>query len=410
LQFLSLSFLFFRCRLQSQVCRNEPLTLCYATRADRLPGAYGHKARQQRAQRAPILRKDVTHTAYSEPTEQAQVVVYVNDSGEPISTVTETVIKAPATSVEDGPTAAEPTDVVPTTATSVVKSTPSSDSNSTKAATEPASSAAIGGGNLHGITYSPYKGSGGCKSSAEVEADFDLFARDHGVIRLYGVDCDQVASAYTAAKKYGNKLMLGIFDIDAVEQAVSAMDAGVEDWDIVDTVSVGNEHVNNGEASVDQALDALSRARSGLRAVGYEGPVVIVDTFVAAMAHPELCEESDYCAVNVHPFFDPNTSPSDAGSFVSSTVKQLSSKLSSDKRIRVTETGWPWQGETNGAATPGMEHQAKALSSIEDAYSNNPDDVFFFTAFNDLWKKAEAGTFMAEQYWGMGGRYSPSDE
>ena len=57
-----------------------------------------------------------------------------------------------------------------------------------------------------------------------------------------------------------------------------------------------------------------------------------------------------------------------------------------------------------------MDQQTSALSSIKEAYASNASNVILFTAFNDMWKKAEASTFMAEQYWGMGGRYSPCDE
>lgn len=270
-----------------------------------------------------------------------------------------------------------------------------------------------GGSNLHGVTYSPYKGSGGCKTKQEVHADFALFAKDHGVVRLYGVDCDQVATAYAAAKEFGNKLFLGIYDISepALTQAVSAIAAGVEkDWSIVDTVSVGNELVNNGPTIAPQVLEALDTARAALRAAGYEGPVVTVDTWVAVLDHPELCEKSDYCAVNIHPFFDGGVAADEAGKFVTTTVSNIRRKLSTDKRIVVTETGWPWQGATNRAAVPGMDQQTKAMSSIKNAYSSNPADVILFTAFNDLWKKAESGTFMAEQFWGMGGRYSPADK
>ncbi|KAJ2967709.1 hypothetical protein NUW58_g10387 [Xylaria curta] len=212
--------------------------------------------------------------------------------------------------------------------------------------------------------------------------------------------------------KYGNKLFLGIFDINDVDSAVATMAASLNhNWSIVDTVSVGNELVNNGGATVGQSLAALAKARSSLRAAGYQGPVVVVDTFVAVLAHPELCDQSDYCAVNVHPFFDPNTDAPEAGKFVNSITKNIRSKLAdSNKRIVVTETGWPWQGQANGIAIPGLDHQSTAISSIKGAFSSNAADVFLFTAFNDLWKKAEAGTFMAEQFWGMGGRYSPCDQ
>ncbi|KAH9904561.1 glycoside hydrolase superfamily [Xylariomycetidae sp. FL2044] len=405
-------------------------------------------ALRHRANRAFLPKRDrvtVTDSTYNTPTEIPEVVVYVDQYGNPVRTATETVVYVPVSSEPPPPAppaptqAAPPANPPPAPAPSSVDSAPPAPPppeltpeaqpapspepapSSSEPAPEPspeptASSAPVPppstGSNLHGITYSPYKGSGGCKSAQEVDADFALFAKDHGVIRLYGVDCDQVASAYKAAKKYGNKLFLGIFDIHQVDQAVQAMAAGVNnDWAIVDTVSVGNELVNNGQASPEQSLGALSQARSGLRALGYQGPVVIVDTFVAMLAHPELCEQSDYCAANVHPFFDPNTGADGAGSFVTKTVSNIRSKLSdSSKRIVVTETGWPWQGNANGAAVPGMDQQASALSSIKGAYTDNPGNVILFTAFNDLWKKADAGTFMAEQFWGMGGRYSPCDQ
>lgn len=371
----------------------------------------------------------MTDTARAVGTELPEVVVYVDQYGNPVRTATETVVYVPGATpsasapVPPPPLASSAPPVVqpapdapsaPAFTPAEVQTSQASVPQSPSAPPAPVSTPVSSGGdsNLHGVTYSPYKGAGGCKSAEEVDADFALFAKDHGVVRLYGVDCDQVASAYKAAKKYGNKLFLGIFDINQVDQAVAAMAAGVnKDWDVVDTVSVGNELVNNGGATVDQSLQALSRARSGLRAAGYQGPVVIVDTFVAVLSHPELCDQSDYCAVNVHPFFDPNTGADQAGTFVGSTVSNIKSKLSDkSKRIVVTETGWPWKGVANGAAVPGMDQQATALSSIKGAYTANPGNVILFTAFNDLWKKAEPGTFMAEQFWGMGGRFSPCDK
>ncbi|KAI0382600.1 glycoside hydrolase superfamily [Hypomontagnella monticulosa] len=414
---------------------------------------HGHR---HNVNRATIPKRDkitITDSARTAVTELPEVVVYVDQYNNPIRTTTEMVVYVPAsvkthktstssTSLTSSSTTAEaspsttkaqsvepvlptppPPVSMPTEPTSPTQPTAPAQTHSTtskSASSKPSPSSSLpptppppvtDGKALHGVTYSPYKGKGGCKSAAEVEKDFALIAKDYGVIRLYGVDCDQVATAYAAAKKYGNKLFLGIYDINSVDQAVSTMAAGVQnDWSIVDTVSVGNELVNNGGATVSQSLAALGQARSALRAAGYKGPVVIVDTFVAMLAHPELCDQSDYCACNIHPFFDPNTSAQKAGSFVTSTVSNIRSKLSDpNKRIVVTETGWPWQGETNGAAVPGMDQQTAAISSIKSAYTKNARDVILFTAFNDMWKKPEAGTFMAEQYWGMGGRYSPCD-
>lgn len=264
---------------------------------------------------------------------------------------------------------------------------------------------------LHGITYSPYKRGGGCKTPEEVDADYSIFAKEHGVVRLYGVDCDQVATSYAAAKKYGNKLFLGLFDIKDVDSAIQAMNEGLQgDWSMVDTVSVGNELVNNGQASVAEVMSAMTTARVALKSFGYEGPLVTVDTFVAVLSNPQLCQISDYCAVNVHPFFDGNVGADQAGKFVTDMVAHLRSTIGYDGRVRVTETGWPWKGLPNRAAVPGLPEQASALASIKSAYSTTPQDVVLFTAFNDPWKTEDAATFMAEPYWGQDGRYSPCDQ
>ncbi|KAI0503342.1 glycoside hydrolase family 17 protein [Xylaria bambusicola] len=396
---------------------------------------HGHHRFQHRNNRAFHAKRDritISDASYPDPTEFPEVVVYVDQYGNPIRTATETVVYVPKETppspppppnstppvVESSPISSSPTP-------SAVEFTPEPSSKQQPSLVTPAetpdssplpdsaeSDTSSPGSGLHGVTYSPYKGDGNCKTADEVDRDFSLFSQDYGVVRLYGVDCDQVSTVSKAAKKYGNKLFLGIFDIDTVDSAVATMAADLEnDWSMVDTVSVGNELVNNGRATVDQSLTALNRARSCLRTAGYTGPVVVVDTFVAVLRHPELCDQSDYCAFNCHPFFDPNTGAPDAGTFVDSTIKNIRSKLSDPtKRVVVTETGWPWQGQPNGAAIPGLDHQSNAISSVKSAFSSNPADVFLFTAFNDLWKKPDASTFMAEQFWGMGGRYSPSDQ
>jgi exo-beta-1,3-glucanase (GH17 family) len=375
----------------------------------------------------------ITDLTYSTSTEVPEIVVYVDQYGNSVSTATETVVIIPgatssssslSTSSTDTPAppithAAPPAVLISAPPVPVPVPVPSPSSLSslvrTTSSYAPSPTSTQGsssqGGNLHGVAYSPYKANGACKTADEVTADFALFAKDFGIVRLYGVDCDQVATVYAAAKQYGNKLMLGIFDIDHVPAAVSAMVAGVNnDWSIVDTVSVGNELVNGGSKSVTQVVASMTQARNALRAAGYNGPVVAVDTYIAVENNPDLCNESDYCAVNVHPFFDSNTAASSAGAFVTSAVASVRSKLSDpSKRVVVTETGWPWQGNANGAAVPSLDNQAAAVSSIKSAFSSNPADCILFTAFNDMWKKPADPTFNAEQFWGMGGASSPSD-
>ena len=66
---------------------------------------------------------------------------------------------------------------------------------SSQAGSEP--SGGVGSGGAKGITYSPYSDNGGCKSSSQIASEIAQLS-GFNVIRLYGVDCDQVAAVLKA--------------------------------------------------------------------------------------------------------------------------------------------------------------------------------------------------------------------
>ena len=284
--------------------------------------------------------------------------------------------------------------------------------NSTDTASSSSNSSSDGGdAGLPGVSYSPYTATSGCKSQPDVDNDFQRLKGDYSLVRLYGTDCNQVNMARSSAKDIGVKLFLGIFDLDQAEDEANKIVAGMNgNWDMVHTVSVGNELVNSGQATPEQVISGIKAVRPILRAAGYTGPVVTVDTFNAAEAHPELCEASDYCAVNAHPFFDSTSSADQAGPWLAGTIQRIKASLPANKKVVITETGWPTKGTANGDAVPSMENQKSALSSIKDAFTDNPGHLILFSAFNNLWKQKQAATFDAEQYWGIGGAVSASDE
>jgi exo-beta-1,3-glucanase (GH17 family) len=230
-------------------------------------------------------------------------------------------------------------------------------------------------------------------------------------VRIYGTDCDQVPAVYTAAKEIGVKLFLGVWDIHQAEGEASKIIEGINgDWGQVHAVSVGNELVNNQEATPQEVISAMNQVRSTLRSAGYQGPVVSVDTFNAVEANPELCEQSDFCAINAHAFFDESMSAEQAGDWLLNTVERVKAVLAEPMPVVVTETGWPTEGKANGKAQPGLENQRVAIESIKQAFEENPGDVVLFSAYNDLWKQSNANQFAAEKYWGIGGAISRCDE
>ena len=368
-------------------------------------------------------KKDVVTVVETDYTKEPEIIVYVNQDGTPTSTATSYPAGAPVTSATptSTPVAALAISVAPISVavqvndvasssvadSSPVASTPVTSSSAALATTSSsapaASSSSSSEGSGFGFSYSPYNADNSCKTQAQVNTDFATIGDGYSLVRTYGTDCNQVATVLSAAKSKGLKLFAGIYDLGTLSAEIALIvSAANGDWSSFDTISIGNELVNAGTASAATVVAAISTARTLLKAAGYTGKVVTVDTLVAAKANPSLCDNSDYCAVNSHPFFDGNTVASDSGSFLTNSISDLQSVLANkNQEIVITETGWPWQGETNDKAVPSAANQAAALTSIKTAFPSKPSGVILFTIFNDLWKTNTAAQFSAEQYWGF---------
>jgi exo-beta-1,3-glucanase (GH17 family) len=196
-------------------------------------------------------------------------------------------------------------------------------------------------------------------------------------------------------------MFVGVFNIDdCAGEVQTIIDAFNGDWSHVAAVSVGNELVNSGTKSVDQVVAAVNQARSLLRGANYQGPVVTVDTFVAIIANPALCQASDFAGANCHAFFDGKVTADNAGNFVKDQAARVA-QACGGKRVVITESGWPHQGTANNVAVCTKADQTAAIKSIEASIPAG--DLYLLTAFDELWKasKNTANTFNAEQYWGI---------
>ena len=156
------------------------------------------------------------------------------------------------------------------------------------------------------------------------------------------------------------------------------------------------DRVNSNQATPSQVGQYIESGRSALKAAGYSGPVVSVDTFISVINNPELCDYSDYMAVNAHAYFDKNTVAQDSGKWLLEQIQRVWTACDGKKNVIITESGWPSKGETYGVAVPSKENQKDAVSAITSSCGS---DTFLFTAFNDYWKAD--GAYGVEKYWGV---------
>jgi exo-beta-1,3-glucanase (GH17 family) len=231
--------------------------------------------------------------------------------------------------------------------------------------------------------------------------------KDYSVVRIYGLGCGLVPLAVQNVVKHGQKLMAGAYlnndkNGENLTEVITTLDSAIKqyakgDWSVVALFSVENERVNNKAMTVSAVVDAIYQARGQLRSLGYNGPIGAVETVPATVDNPAICEAADVAMVNCHAFFDTNTQAANAGAFVKSQVESVK-KACNNKRVVVTESGWPHQGDANGEAVPSPANQETALKSIRENFDH---DMFLFHAFDTPWKQDWAGTFNAEQYWGI---------
>lgn len=319
--------------------------------------------------------------------------------------MTEVDVVTMTVGADSGPTAAPPSPPAAPTSVAAQSYGPAPAPPSSSAAPPPpaqSSTAPSSGGSSSsaglGITYAAKRADASCKNQDEINKDFDAL-KDYSIVRIYDTGCP-VGLVLQAVKSHGKKLFAGVPDIGQVSSEVQTLiDACKNDWGLIDTVAVGNELMtpNPPLASADQVVAAVNGARTQLRNAGYQGPVVTVDTSGAHLQYPQLCEHSDYCAVNAHAFFNAQNDASVAGKFVLGQAEMVSS-AHGGKNTVVTESGWPSQGQPNGKAVPSPSNQETAISALKSSFSGN---LILFSAFNEPYKQNNGGTFGAEQFWGI---------
>ncbi len=102
--------------------------------------------------------------------------------------------------------------------------------------------------------------------------------------------------------------------------------------------------------------------------------------------HPELVNAVDFIFFNVFPYWE-EISIENAGNFVREKYNLLKSAYP-DKKIIISETGWPTDGPANGPAVPSLENHVRFIQNVVCWAKNNKVDFFFFEAFDEKWKSS----------------------
>ena len=255
------------------------------------------------------------------------------------------------------------------------------------------------------MTYSPYSADGGCKDAGAVFADVSAIkGAGFTTVRLYSTDCSGLENVGNACKEYNLKLVLGVFidakGIDAARPQVTDIISWGQ-WQMVELIVIGNEALFNKHCDAGSLASFIAESKSQFQSAGYAGPCTTTETLnIWQEQGSALCGVIDVMGANIHPFFNSDVSPDQAGSFTAGQVEILSN-ICPGKEVYNLESGWPHGGEANGKATPGYDHQRTAIKSIME---NVGAKTIFFSFEDDMWKSP--GQFGVEQSWGCNNIFS----
>ncbi|MFK8059806.1 MAG: glycosyl hydrolase family 17 protein [Polaribacter sp.] len=197
------------------------------------------------------------------------------------------------------------------------------------------------------------------------------------------------------AKMQGLKTMVGAWLGDDPEKNEQEIDALIQlgKEGLVDIAAVGNEVLYRNDLTLEELLSHIKRVKEALPnvTVGY------VDAYYEFTKHPELVEISDVILSNCYPFFF--FFPIEHSLNHMQSMFGQATDAAKGKKVIITETGWPSEGGSEGAAESSSENTMKYFIDTQVWSAKENVEVFYFSSFDESWKVGDEGDVGA--YWGL---------
>jgi glycoside/pentoside/hexuronide:cation symporter, GPH family len=250
---------------------------------------------------------------------------------------------------------------------------------------------------IHGLCFSPYldnQNIGDILSEQQIRQRMQIIQPYTQWVRSFScIEGNEFIPK--VAKEFGLKTIAGAWigsDRKINEQEINNL-IELAKAGQVDIAAVGNEVLLRGELSKDELIAYIKQVKKALPGI----PVGCVDTYYQFSEHPELVEVCDVILANCYPFWEGY----DIGEAPIYLQKMYAfvEKVSKDKKIIVTETGWPSQGEPNNQAIPSKSNVMKYFIDLNNWSKKKNIEVFYFSSFDEAWKVRHEGN--VGQSWGI---------
>ena len=252
---------------------------------------------------------------------------------------------------------------------------------------------------LNGLCFSPYiegQQAGDILSESQIRKRMDVISSYTKTVRSFSCTEGNEMIPKIAHEK-GLKTMVGAWissDKERNEKEIAAL-IELAKSGVVDIAAVGNEVLLRNDVSEEELLAYITRVKEALK--GFDIPVGCVDTYHEFYQRPNLVAISDVILANCYPFWE--------GSSIQDSLTDLrqmhaiTKQVANGKRVIITETGWPSQGESVGDAHPSQLNAMKYFIQTQEWAHTSEIELMHFSSFDESWKARVEGELGAR--WGI---------
>lgn len=250
---------------------------------------------------------------------------------------------------------------------------------------------------MHGLCFSPYEE--GQKPGDQLSEK--QIRRRLAIIRPYtkwvrSFSCTEGNELIPViAKEYGIKTMVGAWLGDDPEINKKEIDGLIKlaKQGYVNIAAVGNEVMYRGDLTEDELLAFIGHVKKAIP----NTPVGYVDAYYEFSQRPKITQACDIILANCYPYWegcDINYSLIYMKDMFNQAVK-----AANGKKVIITETGWPSEGQGLDGALPSFENAIQYFINAQLWSKEDDIDVFYFSSFDESWKVGAEGDVGA--YWGL---------
>lgn len=252
-------------------------------------------------------------------------------------------------------------------------------------------------GGMHGLCFSPYEEG----QEPGVQISEEQIRRRMEIIKPYtkwirSFSCTDGNEAIPRiAKEYGIKTLVGAWlgnddNINKleIEGLIKLAKAGH-----VDIAAVGNEVMYRGDLTEEELLGFMNQVKQAIPDI----PMGYVDAYYEFAERPKITEACDVILANCYPYWE-GCSLEYSLLYMKDMFNQAV-KAGNGKKVIITETGWPSEGEGLHGALPSFENAMKYFINSQHWSKDDAIEMFYFSSFDESWKVGAEGDVGA--FWGL---------